>query len=309
MSTTLAVPPLTSPTRLDHYLVANLPGISRSRIQAAIREELVRVNGEPVVVHRFLKAGDRIEVPEFTAAAAAPTLTAEPDVNFRVVAETADFLAVEKPSGLLVHPAPGAAGPTLAGGLLARYPELAGVGDDPLRPGIVHRLDREVSGLMVVARTPAAFTHLKQAFIHRQVDKRYLALVVGRPVAPSGTISFPLARSRRHGGKMAARAAVGGDTREAVTHFEILKQYQEATLLTVVIKTGRTHQIRAHLAAFGLPIVGDTLYRPSSLGYKASPGRLFLHASHLAFPGPDGQSYSYESPLPAELESFLTTLA
>ena len=307
MPHTFSVPTLTEPTRLDKFLVVQFPAVSRSRIQEAVRKGHVLVNKKKVAVHHFLKSGDEVSAPEF----ATPTpaiLTPDVHVKFTTIHEEKDFIIIDKPTGLVVHPAPGLHESTLVHGLLAQYPELAQVGDDTLRPGIVHRLDREVSGLMVVARTPDAFTFFKRQFMERLIEKKYTALVVGRMANNSGTINFPLARSKRGTRKVAARSAADDDTREAVTHYEVTQQYQQVALVTVEIETGRTPQIRAHLAALGYPIVGDTLYRPKHLSFKATPNRLFLHASSLAFTAPDGTHQKFTSSLPPELEHFLAQL-
>ncbi|MDP3986370.1 MAG: RluA family pseudouridine synthase [Candidatus Veblenbacteria bacterium] len=309
MSDLVTVPQLERPTRLDHFLVGKLgPGWSRSAIQRATKQGGVLVNGKRVPVHHFLKTGEVITLPE-SAPPRAPQLAPNADVSYRLVSETPQYLIIDKPTGLVVHPAPGVHEPTLVDGLLARYPELTSVGEDPIRPGIVHRLDREVSGLMVVARTQDAYQHLKQQFQERAVQKTYTALVIGRVLNPSGTINFPLARSRRQHGKIAARASGDEDTREAITHYTVKKTYQQATLLSVTLETGRTHQIRAHLAALGYPIVGDTLYRPATLSFKATPSRIFLHAGTLAFTDPVGQLQTFTSPLPKKLQDFLDSLS
>ncbi len=301
------VPELTGPTRLDKFLVQKLTRLSRSFIQHAIKAGKVLLNGKRVPVHHFLKPGEVVTVdvaePETPHA-----LTPAPEVAWKLIAETPDYLVVEKPAGVVVHPAAGVHEPTLVEGLLAKYPELAGVGDDPTRPGLVHRLDRDVSGLMVVARTPEMFQCLKEQFQTRTITKQYLALVVGRVTQEEGTINFPLARSRSKHGKMAARPESSGDTHEAITHYEVVQHFQQATLLQVTLETGRTHQIRAHLNALGYPLVGDPLYHPKHLNFRATPGRLFLHAAKLAFNDLTGEHQVFESQLPPELNEFLAKL-
>jgi 23S rRNA pseudouridine1911/1915/1917 synthase len=289
-------------------LVEKLATLSRSFIQQAIKAGKVLLNGKQVPVHHFLKTGEVVTIdvvePEATRA-----LSPAPNVPWKLVAETADYLVVEKPAGVVVHPAAGVHDPTLVEGMLAKYPELVGVGDDASRPGIVHRLDRDVSGLMVVARTPEMFQHLKDQFQARTITKEYLGLVVGRVAQEEGTINFPLARSKSKHGKMAARPESSGDTREAITHYEIVSTYQQTTLLRISLETGRTHQIRAHLAALGYPLVGDDLYHPKKLNFKATPGRLFLHAATLGFTDREGKRQMFTSALPAELDQFLHKLS
>lgn len=310
MSQSFTVAPEVAPIRLDKFLVQTLPSASRNSIQNTIRSGGVSVNGNVMtVVHRFLHAGDVVTTEGEPATQNQPVLTPDGNVSFDIVHEADSYLVIGKPAGLTVHPAPGVPGPTLAAGLLARFPDLAGVGEDKLRPGIVHRLDREVSGLMVVARTQDMYEHLKRQFQGRTVEKIYTALVIGRVANPSGTIDFPLARSKRNHGKMAARAVSDEDTREAVTHYTVERAFQQTTLLSVRLETGRTHQIRAHLAAIDHPIVGDQLYRPKSLSFKATPGRIFLHASALSFTELSGERQTFSYPIPKELQDFLKRLS
>ncbi len=310
MSQNFTVAPEVAPIRLDKFLVQALPNVSRNSIQNTIRSGGVSVNGSAIaVVHRFLRAGDVVTMAGEPTTANRLTLVPDSGVLFDIVYEADSYLVINKPAGLTVHPAPGVTGPTLAAGLLARFPELSGVGEDQLRPGIVHRLDREVSGLMVVARTQNMYEHLKRQFQERTMEKTYTALVIGRVANPSGTITFPLARSKRNHGKVAARAESDEDTREAVTHYTVEQAFQQVTLLTVRLETGRTHQIRAHLAAIDHPIVGDQLYRPKSLSFKATPGRIFLHASSLSFTELTGEPQAFSCPLPKELQDFLKRLS
>jgi 23S rRNA pseudouridine1911/1915/1917 synthase len=309
MDREITVPHIEQPTRLDKFLVQELgSGWSRTFIQQAIKNNAIKVNEKKVTVHHFLKEGDVIMVGVITPEVRTE-LEPQAKVPWKLIKETNDFLIIEKPTGVIVHPAPGINEPTLIEGLLSKYPELKDVGDDPMRPGIVHRLDRDVSGLMVVARNQNMFDYLKRLFKEREITKKYFALVVGHLNQPDGVINFPLARSRNKHGKMAARAKSDSDTREAVTKFELIKLYQPASLLKIEIETGRTHQIRAHLAALGYPIVGDNLYRPKKLNFKATPERLFLHATELSFVDQNGENQTFTSPLPQELNDFLNKLS
>lgn len=229
--------------------------------------------------------------------------------NVRIITETPDYLVLDKPSGLLVHDAnhhPGAE--TLVQWLLGRYPEIKGVGEEADRPGIVHRLDMDVSGVMVVARNQRMYDHLKAQFQNHEVEKTYLALVHGVPGKPDGTISFPLGRSRRNAGRMASQPLPTEKTREAVTHFAMKEQFTHLTLLEVTIETGRTNQIRAHLLAYGLPIIGDTVYASKTVKQKVAFDRPFLHSWKLGFTDFNGVLEHFESPLPNELESLLQKL-
>jgi len=229
--------------------------------------------------------------------------------DVRIITETPDYLVLDKPRGLLVHEAnhhPGA--PTLVGWLREHYPDIEGVGEAADRPGIVHRLDMDVSGVMVVARTQAMYDHLKKQFQNHEVEKMYLALVHGVPGKPDGTISFPLGRSRRNAGRMASQSSPTEKTREAVTHFAVKEQFTHLTLLEITIETGRTNQIRAHLLAYGLPIVGDTAYASKSVKQKVALDRPFLHSWKLGFADLAGLQQRFEASTPIELEQLLINL-
>ena len=291
--------------RLDVFVVRRCTGLSRSLVQRLIREGRVTVGGRPGRAGQRLERGDRVlvrmppEEPE--------PLRPEP-IPLAIVYEDADLLVVDKPAGLTVHPAAGVRRGTLAAALLAYRPELAGVGG-PERPGIVHRLDRDTSGLLVVAKSEAARAALTRQWKERQVEKGYLALVCGRLEPPQGVIDAPIGRDQRHRQRMAV--VEGG--REARTAYRVRRYLpagptgQEAySLVEVTPSTGRTHQIRVHFAALGHPLVGDRVYgRPSSI-----LRRQFLHADRLAFRHPvDGQPLEFESPLPEDLRQALERLA
>lgn len=219
--------------------------------------------------------------------------------------EDDDVLVLDKPSGIAVHPAPGVEGPTLVEALLAERPTIAGVGEDPSRPGIVHRLDKDVSGVMIVAKTPLAYLFLKQQFLEHTLTKEYTALVHGALPKDVDTIRVHIGRSARHA-RMAARP-VSQEGREAITHYETQTRYRNFTLARIVIETGRTHQIRASFHAIGHPVAGDPLYRVKR--YKSFPlPRPFLHASRLTLTLPNGERKTFESPLPNELVAALHSI-
>ena len=286
----LVVGPEDAGTRLDVFL-APVAG-SRAAAQRLIDAGLVRVDGAAVPKRHAVAAGERVVVR------AAPP-EAEPDVpdaTFGVAYEDEHLLVIDKPAGVVVHPARGHRAGTLVQALAGR---VAG-GDDPRRPGIVHRLDRDTSGLLVVARTEAAHAALKELLRRREVTREYLALVEGRPGARRGKIEAPIGRDRR------VRTRISTDTdepREAVTHFEVEAAYEGFTLLRVRLETGRTHQIRAHLLAIGHPVAGDREYgRAGALGLE----RQFLHAERLAFRHPStGAAIDVRSPLPDDLREAL----
>jgi len=283
--------------RLDVFLVARLPDRSRSAIQKAIKGEQVTVNSKPVTVHRFLKAGDVIEwLPMEDRREKTEDKKAELEVGgwkLEVVRETPGWLVINKPAGLLVHPDAKNHHGTLVDLLLAHDPKICRVGADPDRPGIVHRLDREVSGLMVVAKTQAAYESLQAQFAQRHVKKTYLALVHGRVSRDQGDIKLSIGRSTTKP-RMAAKT-VSGQGRAAWTHFRVLKRLANTTLLEVEILSGRTHQIRAHLHAIGHPVVGDQLYVIKHPGRKNKAPRLMLQSLKLEFDDPStGERQKFE---------------
>jgi 23S rRNA pseudouridine1911/1915/1917 synthase len=257
----------------------------------------VTVDGVPVARSARLHAGATLEWRGEPTRAPLPH--AEPDVEFVVVYEDADIVVVDKPAGLVVHPGAGHPDGTLVSGLLARF-DLAGVGD-PTRPGIVHRLDRETSGLLIVARSVRAYDELVEAMATHAVARHYVAVVTGVPTATRGTVDAPIGRSPRSPTRMAV--LTGG--REARTHYEVVETFADAARLAVDLETGRTHQIRVHLAAIGHPVLGDAVYGRAD----ARLVRPFLHAAALEFTHPvSGQAMEFASPLPSELQRALEEL-
>jgi 23S rRNA pseudouridine1911/1915/1917 synthase len=295
--TRLRVPESAAGERLDRFLAA-LPEIgSRAVAERLVRDGGVLVDGSSRPKSTRLAGGEELEFD----APGPVTSTLEPEqMELTVPYEDEHLLVVDKPAGLVVHPAPGHAQGTLVHGLLAYDVE---GGDEPERPGIVHRLDRDTSGLMVVARSPEAHRRLQELVQQRELTREYLALVVGRPRSRRGTIDAPIGRDRND----PLRHSLDTDTpRDAVTHFEVEELLGRHALLRVRLETGRTHQIRVHLAAVDLPVAGDPLYgRPGDL----SLARQFLHAARLAFPHPfTGAGVDVRSELPADLERALATL-
>ncbi|MGI6373879.1 MAG: RluA family pseudouridine synthase [Patescibacteria group bacterium] len=250
--------------------------------------------------------------------------------EIKIIFEDDHYLVIDKPAGLIVHGGPGIEEATLSDWLLLHYPDIKAVGDDPLRPGLVQRLDKEVSGLMVIAKTQVSFTDLKKQFKDRKVNKEYLALVHGNPSQKSGVITFPIKRSSR-GYKMAAMPLGVIDlvhrpqpknrdqgnlegifkAREAITEYQVLQNFINHSLVRVKIKTGRTHQIRVHFLALGHPLVGDDLYfnKKSKLrNKKINLGRIFLVADTLSFLTLTGQEKTFNLDLPPQLTELLATL-
>jgi 23S rRNA pseudouridine1911/1915/1917 synthase len=288
----LTSPPEAAGERLDQFLAGPLG--SRSRAQRLIDEGRVLVDGIARQKRHKLHGGETIVVSDDATAA---EVEDGPQAEFRIAYEDEHLLVVDKPAGVVVHPARGNWTGTLAQALAAH----GAAGGEPERPGIVHRLDRDTSGLLVVARSEAVHRALKEAIHARTVTREYLALVTGRPPARSGTIDAPLGRDRR------VRTRMSSDTdmpRDAVTHFEIAEALPHTTLLRLRLETGRTHQIRAHLQAIGHPVVGDPDYGEAGLlGLE----RQFLHAARLAFDHPvTGEPLDIESPLPADLDEALS---
>jgi 23S rRNA pseudouridine1911/1915/1917 synthase len=282
--------------RLDHWLHAQLPQYSRARIQEWIKSGRVRVKGAAARASQTVRAGDAVDVEP---AEPAPLKATAEDIPLRVLYEDDGVVAIDKPAGMVVHAGAGVRSGTLVNALLHRFGALSGVGGE-LRPGIVHRLDRLTSGVLLVAKTDAAHRNLAAQFSSRQVEKVYLALVQGGVKAESGRIEKPIGRDPVHRTRMTARRA---DGRAAWSEYRVLRRFAKFTLLEVRIGTGRTHQIRVHLSSIGHPVVGDTLY-----GAQAEPGlgRFFLHAHRVRFRSPaTGEEVAVESPLAVELEEWV----
>jgi 23S rRNA pseudouridine1911/1915/1917 synthase len=276
--------------RLDRFL-ASLPEIGSRGSAERVLSTGVLVDGRTRVKSYRLTGGEELEFEPPEQAAA---VLASEEMDLRIAYEDEHLVVVDKPAGLVVHPAPGHSTGTLVHGLLAH--DVAGGDED--RPGIVHRLDRDTSGLLVVARSDEAYARLQQLVRDRALERRYLALVVGRPRSRSGRIEAPIGRDRRD----AMRHSLDTDTpREAVTHFAVVELFPRHSLLDVSLETGRTHQIRVHLAAIDLPVAGDPVYgRPHELGLE----RQFLHAARLAFEHPfTGERVDVASPLPEDLQT------
>ncbi len=307
--------------RLDQFLVTQFPEISRVRVQQLIAEEKVKVNDAAAKASLRLRGGERITI---LGPADAPQLRAIPEeIPLDIVYEDEDLAVVNKPAGMMVHAGAGATEDarnrgTLVNALLHRFGNLSGLGGE-LRPGIVHRLDRGTSGLIVVAKNDVAHRRLAAQFAQRKAKKKYVALVHGWLKADAGTISSSISRDRVRRTRMSTRNAGG---REAITHYHVRRRldsrYGKFSLLDVKIDTGRTHQIRVHLASLGHPVAGDTLYgAPKELGSKVNKGedspvalkRNFLHAAALEFEHPrTGKALSFSCPLPQELDDLLTLL-
>lgn len=288
--------------RLDKLVSARMPDLSRSQIQTMIKDGLILVDGEHVKAGIKLRGGESVVItlPE------PESDTVQPEsIQLDVVYEDDDIAVINKPAGLVVHPGTGVNSGTLVNGLLARYPEIAEMEDAEGRQGIVHRLDKDTSGLMVIARNDFALDDLMAQFQARTVDKVYLALVEKCPETMQGRIDAPIARDP----KQRKRMAVVRDGKRAVTEFKVLDDdfHGGQALVELNILTGRTHQIRVHMAFIGCPIIGDQIYgyRKQRVGMK----RNFLHATKLAFDHPEtGERMQFESALPVGLQNVMDKL-
>lgn len=301
----LAVAPEEAGLRLDLFLTGREIGLSRSQVQRAVEEGWVRVNGTPVRSGRKLKAGDEVAVdlPE-----ARPSGVLPEAIPLAILYEDASLLVIDKPAGMVVHPAAGHAGGTLVNALLHHCRDLSGIGG-VLRPGIVHRLDKETSGLLVVAKSDEAHRGLAGQFKLHEVRKTYQALVYGEPGEDGGRIEAAVGRHPTDRKRMSTQSRRG---RSAVTVWRIRERYGVAALLEVDIETGRTHQIRVHLTDLGHPVVGDRVYggagRIRSVGDSAARARMktmdrqALHAWRLAFAHPvTGEKMQFTAPLPEDM--------
>ncbi len=288
--------------RLDVFLTARVEGLTRSQAGKNIEAGLARVGGAPRKASYKLRPGERVEF-EGEDAAAEPIMAAE-DIPLTVYHADDDVIVVDKPSGLVVHPGAGVRRGTLVNALLARFPELRGVGEAD-RPGIVHRLDKETSGVLVVARNERALRSLQAQFKNREVRKTYLALVWGKMPAREGKMDRPIGRHVAYGQRMSVRTR---RPRPAETHYTVLEEFPETSYLEVRPLTGRTHQIRVHMAAAGHPVVGDAAYGRRKGERRA--GRMFLHAHRLSFLHPSsGERVEFVSPLPPDLEAARTAFS
>jgi 23S rRNA pseudouridine1911/1915/1917 synthase len=301
---TVTVPAEATPGRADRF-AADLTGLSRSHVQRLIGEGRLRAGDRQVKANAIVTPGTilTLDVPPVLDALPAP----EPDIPVRVVYEDDDILIVDKPAGLVVHPAPGHSSGTLVNALLGRGgPEAFGGIAGVRRPGIVHRLDRDTSGLLMVARNDAAQASLMAQLKARRVKKTYLALVQGSVAAATGRIEAPIGRDPKH----RTRMGVVPDGRQATTGYRLRERFAGWTLLELDLVTGRTHQIRVHLDAIGHPVAGDPLYGTGT-SRRGPDGleRLFLHAWRLELSAPsDGHLIRAEAPIPDELETVLEAL-
>ncbi|HYI97949.1 MAG TPA: RluA family pseudouridine synthase [Bryobacteraceae bacterium] len=281
--------------RLDQLLQLRLPDYSRSRLQDWIKDGRVLVDGSPQKASYTIRGSEQIAVEP---AELTPLRAFAEDIPIDILHLDSDLIAVNKPAGLVVHAGAGQHSGTLVNALLHQFQTLSTISGDE-RPGIVHRIDKDTSGVLLVARTDTAHRKLAEQFAGRQVEKTYLALVQGAVKAVTGKITSPITRDPVRRTRMTTRAGHG---RTALTTYKVLERLGRFTYLEIKIGTGRTHQIRVHMASLGHPVAGDTLYGAAAARY----GRFFLHASKIRFVSPStGETIELQAPLPPELDDWL----
>lgn len=287
--------------RLDRYLASVLSDMSRTKVQQLIAEEAVLVNGYPSKSGYALRTGDEIQLLSLKLNNRAGTVKPR-QLPLDVVYEDRDLLVVNKATGMVVHPAPGHHDDTLVNALLTRFPDIQKDGADQ-RPGIIHRLDKDTSGLIIIAKNAATQAALVEQMKHHEIVKRYLALVEGVVALDQGSIDAPIGRNPRHRQQM---AIIAKGSREARTHFRVLERFTRHTLLLLELETGRTHQIRVHLKAIGHPVAGDPIYGSRSATRGLTLKRQFLHAYQIKFNHPStGATLELEAALPDDLQAVL----
>ena len=297
--------------RLDRFLAANLPELSRTQVQRLIQQGHVRLESGQVTARYRVRQGERIGVG---IPAPRPAQPVAEDIPLRIVYEDDHLVVIDKPVGMVVHPAPGHHRGTLVNALLYHCHALSGIGGEE-RPGIVHRLDKDTSGLILVAKHDRSHRYLSGQLKARRVQRRYMAVVFGRMPAAQGTIDAPIGRHPRHRQKMAVVEPHG---RAARTHYEVLETWGPLHVLRLSLETGRTHQIRVHLAHLGRPVVGDPMYGPGAIRLPHHPliGQMIrsfprpaLHAEELCFQHPETEAWmAFTAPVPPDMADLLTHL-
>jgi 23S rRNA pseudouridine1911/1915/1917 synthase len=297
--------------RIDKFLAEEFFLYSRGEVVEKIKDGSVLVGGKKIKPSYKLEAGNELEIVGFDGER--KKLLLNDKIKLAIIFEDENILVINKPAGLQVHPSDYSQANTLTNALLAKYPELVEVHDESveayLRPGIVHRLDKDTSGIMVVAKNKKTFEQLKKLFKDREITKKYLAVVAGVMESSSGVIQKPLARSVGFSKQLIARENTKTKVREAATAYEVLEQYKAYALLEVTPKTGRMHQIRVHLASLGNPIVGDLIYgkKKEASASEKTVQRQLLHAKKLAFQL-NGENYDFEAKMPKDFVDFLAKI-
>ena len=295
--------------RLDTFLSETMVETSRAKIQKSIKDGSILLNGKQVKPNKKVAEKDTVTIStDLTPPDPEAPLVPRADIPLDVLHHDDDIIIVNKQNGLIVHPDRPEETNTLANALISHFPEIANVGEGLERPGIMHRLDKDASGIMVIGRNQKAYENLKAQFRDRTVDKRYTVLIHGKPPdEEEGVVSFPIGRLKGTG-KMAAHPTMKEGYREAVSRYTVIENYMHATLVEVKTETGRTHQVRVHMKAIGAPVVGDSIYTIKGTKTIAC-GRLFLHAQKITFTHPGtGELITFEAPLPDELKKVLRKL-
>ncbi|MFA5722098.1 MAG: RluA family pseudouridine synthase [Candidatus Paceibacterota bacterium] len=303
------------PLRLDKYLSRKIKDISREKINFLIKEGKVKIKGKQKLKPSILlKGGEEISLDISGLKENEDSFILEPQSIFpepEILYEDKNFIVLDKPSGIIVHPSlTNFKNPSIISWLIGKYPFLSQVGEDKLRPGIVHRLDKDTSGVLIVAKNNFSFNYFKNLFKTRKIKKKYIALVKGELKNEKGEINLPLARSKKSPTKrkvVTSRFQLD-KAKTAITKYSVIKRYKSFTLLEVFLETGRTHQIRVHLASIGFPVVGDKIYGKSRKKEYLSLSRQFLHAQEISFISPAGKFLEIKSSLPQELVKVLRNL-
>jgi 23S rRNA pseudouridine1911/1915/1917 synthase len=312
---TILVRQISKPLRLDKYLRDEIKDISREKIIFLIKEGKIKIKGkQKVKPGLLLKGGEEIHLDTSELENNKNSFVLEPQLIHpepKVLYEDENLMVLDKPAGIIVHPSLSSLkSPSIIGWLIGKYPFLSQVGEDKLRPGIVHRLDKETSGALVVAKNNFSFSYLKNLFKTRQIKKKYITLVKGELRNQEGEINFALARSKKSPikRKIVLNYSKAEKAKTALTRYKVIKRYQDFTLLEVFLETGRTHQIRVHLASIGFSVVGDKIYGKSRKKEIINLNRQFLHAQEISFILPTGDFLKVKSSLPKELEEVLKRL-
>lgn len=313
MRKTIIVEHLSKPIRLDKYLKEEIKDISREKIIYCIKKGKIRIEGKEKIKPGLILRGEEkilLEISDFLNSAKKSSLI-RPQSIFpepKILYEDKNLLIINKPSGIIVHPTiNNITKPSIASWFLQQYPFVFDVGEDQLRPGIAHRLDKETSGALILVKNNSTFDYLKNLFKKRQVNKKYIVLVKGEIKKQQGVIDLSLVRSRKS--PIKRKVVMKKDEgKTALTKYKVLKRYQGYTLLEIVPKTGRTHQIRVHLASIGFPVVGDKIYGKLKKLEKLNLSRHFLHAQEISFVSPFGKLLKIRVSLPEELKNVLQQL-
>jgi len=299
--------------RLDKFIATKFPQYSRAFLKERIKQGNFLVNNKRVKPSYVRRQGDAVALAPGFHLPEASKILSNPEIKLNIIYEDESVIVIDKPAGLAIHPRQTKAGApltkelnnTLVSGLLAHYPPLANVGDQPeIRPGIVHRLDKDTSGLMIIAKNQKTFNWLKKQFQERKVFKKYLALVNGELKNDSGTIEAPLGRSKNDPTKQ----KIDATGKPAITEYEVKRRFKNFTLLETSPKTGRLHQIRVHLTHLGHPVAGDKKYGPKNRPCSAGLKRQFLHAQELKIILPEGNKKTFSAPLPMDLTTVIEKL-